>query len=416
MEKKPKHYYYWIIAAVALLQMLIYGGAANNFSGYHLIPVTEALGFSRTAFSLAESVRSIVSVVSTFCSGFLLQRFGYRTTVTAGLVLAGIAYVLFSTMTNYWMLLLGCVLMGMVHGFCAAAGISRLVSGWFHKYRGTVLGLVTAATGFGSTLLGFAQAAVIEHFSWRMSFVLGSALQILLALVVFLLVRNAPEDMGLRPFGEGQLKTRKKSGGDWPGFTLDFLKRSPIYFLLCAAAFLSCVCVLATQYNVKPFLQDCGMTATQSSNLYGIMMTALGIFKLVLGVLCDAIGPKRVLLLCHSTCAVGLAMILLLPMTDAAMTVALIVYVTCIPITTMMFPLVSGELFGNQAQTQYIGTVMAMTSAANILSGPISNAIHDTMGSYRPVFWGIAALSLLMIPLYCLLYLYAKRLRKRQMA
>ena len=416
MKRLIKNNYYWIIAAVALLQMLIYGGAANNFSGHHVIPVTEALEFSRTAFSLAESLRSIVSVASTFLSGYLFQRFGYRKVVSAGLVLAAIAYVMFSTMTHYWMLVVGCILMGVAHGICATAGVSRLVSGWFHKYRGTILGLVTAATGFGSTLLGFAQSAAIEHVSWRLSFVIISGLQLILAFVIFLLVRNTPQDIGLRPFGEGQLqqKQRKAATGDWEGFSRDFLKRSPIYYLLCAAAFISCVCVLATQYNIKPFFQDCGMTQTRSSYLYGIMMTALGIYKLVLGVLCDAFGARRMLLVCHLTCAAGLVMILLMPQTDAAMIAALIVYVTSIPITTMMFPLVSGELFGNRAQTQYIGAIMAMTSAANILSGPISNAIRDSFGSYGPVFWGIAALSLVMIPLYCLLYLLVKHTRKKQ--
>ena len=414
MLKFIKRNYYWIIAAVALLQMLIYGGAANNFSGHHVIPVTEALGFSRTAFSLAESLRSVVSVAVTFCSGILFQRFGYRKTVSAGLVVACIAYVLFATMSHYWMLVAGCVLMGVAHGVCATGGVSFLVSGWFHKYRGTVLGLVTAATGFGSTLLGFAQSAAIEHVSWRLSFTIISGLQVLLALTVFLLVRNAPRDLGLRPFGAGQLQKRKEAKAAWEGFSYDFLKRSPIYYLLCAAAFFSGVCILATQFNIKPFFQDCGMAQTRASYLYGIMMTALGLYKLVLGVLCDIFSARRMLLLCHLTCAAGLVMILLMPQTDATMIAALIVYVTAIPITTMMFPLVSGELFGNRAQPQYIGVIVAMGYASNILSGPISNAIHDSLGSYRPVFWGIVVMSLVMIPLYCFLYAYARRIRKKQ--
>ena len=416
MGRFIKRNYYWIIAAVALLQMLIYGGAANNFSGHHVIPVTEALGFSRTAFSLAESLRSIVSVGVTFFSGFLFQKFGYRKTVSVGLVVASIAYVLFASMSHYWMLVAGCVLMGVAHGVCATAGVSRLVSGWFHKYRGTVLGLVTAATGFGSTLLGFAQSAAIEYVSWRLSFIIVSGLQVLLALIIFLLVRNEPDALGLRPFGEGQFQKRKAAKDDWQGFSYDFLKRSPIYYLLCVAAFLSCVCILATQYNIKPFLQDCGMAQTRTSYLYGIMMTALGIYKLVLGVLCDIFGARRMLLFCHLTCAAGLVMILLLPQTDVAMIAALIVYVTAIPITTMMFPLVSGELFGNHAQIQYVGAIMAMTYASNILSGPISNAIHDGLGSYAPVFWGVAVISLVMIPVYCLLYAYARRIRNKQSA
>ena len=52
MLRQLKKNYHWIIAAVGLLQLLIYGGAVNNFSAYHMIPVCEALDLSRTAFSL----------------------------------------------------------------------------------------------------------------------------------------------------------------------------------------------------------------------------------------------------------------------------------------------------------------------------------------------------------------------------
>ena len=121
MGRFIKRNYYWIIAAVVLLQMLIYGGASNNFSGYHMIPVTEALEFSRTSFSVAESLRTIVAVVSTFFSGAILQRFGYRKTTAAALGLACIAYILFATMTSFWMLVAGCLLMGIAHGFCFVA-------------------------------------------------------------------------------------------------------------------------------------------------------------------------------------------------------------------------------------------------------------------------------------------------------
>ena len=93
-----RKHYYWVIAAVALLQMLIYGGAVNNFSGYHMIPITQTLEISRTMFSLAESARSVVGVFSTMFSGLITRRFGYRNVTSAALLTASIAYVLFAFM------------------------------------------------------------------------------------------------------------------------------------------------------------------------------------------------------------------------------------------------------------------------------------------------------------------------------
>lgn len=415
MLKFLKKHYHWIIAAVALLQLLIYGGAVNNFSGYHLIPVTEGLEISRTAFSLANSLRSVVGLFSTLFSGVLIHRFGHRRTAAAGLVIAGAAYVVYATMDSYWQLLVGSAMMGLAAGVCASGAVSRLLNSWFHKYRGTVLGIVTAATGVGSTVLGLVQTWAIENVSWRMSFTIAAGLQLGLAVLVYLLVRNIPEDMGLRPFGEGQLLTdvKKSNASRWAGYTMEQLKKKPAFYLMHLCALLSCVCVLATQYNLVPYMQDCGMSATRTGKIYGTMMLLLGIIKLSMGALCDAIGPKRVAILCHVACAAGLTLVMTLPQTDGAMIGALIVYDLCIPLTTMMFPLLSVELFGYHAQSQYIGTIMAMTQAANILSAPMANAVRDTMGSYAPAFWVVAAVALGLIALYGLLFSMAGRDKKK---
>jgi len=413
--KRIKKNYHWIIAAIALLQLLIYGGAVNNYSGYHMIPVTEALGITRTAFSLANSVRAVMGVFSTLFSGFLIQRFGYRKTAAAGLAVAGAAYVLYAYMDAYWMLLLGGAMMGLANGVCATAGVSRLVNGWFRKFRGTILGLVTAATGVGSTVLGFIQTAAIEYVSWRLSFAIVAGLQLGVALLVFLLVRNTPQEMGLQPYGieQGNIQEKKCKATGWHGFSMAALKKDPAFYLMLLCTFLSCTCVLATQYNLVPFLQDCGMTTTRTGRIYGTMMLLLGVVKLGLGALCDAIGAKKVAILNHVACAAGLIMIMLLPQTDIAMIGAMIVYDLSIPLTTMMFPLLSVDLFGWQAQSQYIGVIMAMTSASGIISAPIANFVRDTMGSYRPVFWGCAIASMLLIVLYGLLYALVARSRKK---
>ena len=79
----------------------------------------------------------------------------------------------------------------------------------------------------------------------------------------------------------------------------------------------------------------------------------------------------------------------------------------------MMFPLLSVELFGWQGQSQYIGIIMAMTSASGIISAPIANYVRDNLGSYEPVFWGIAVMSLALMGLYAVLYVMTKRTIKQ---
>lgn len=410
-----KKHYHWIIAAVALLQLLIYGGAVNNYTSYHMIPVSASLEISRTAFTLTTSMRAVVSMLCTLFSGYFFQRFGYRKVVTVGLICAGLSYVVYTTMGAYWMLVAGSLLAGVSHGICSTAGVSRLVNVWFHKYRGTVLGVIAAATGLGSMLLGFVQAWAIEYVSWRMSFAIVSGLMLLMALIVYISVRNEPKDMGLAPYGDGEItetKTKKRSFA-WEGFSMGELKKSPSFYLLIVCAFFSCMCIVATQYNLVPYLQDCGVSTTRTSMIYGVMMLVLSFIKLGMGALCDAIGTKRVMYLCHIACAAGLIMVLTLPKTNGWMIAAFVVYDLGIPLTTMMFPLLSVELLGNQSQAQYIGVVMAMVSAGNIVSGPLANVVRDTVGSYAPAFWGVAILAIALNGLYLLLFALTARDRKK---
>lgn len=62
MKKFLKENYHWIVAAVVLLMQFIYTGLVNNFSGYHLIPVSEALNISRTQFAFANTLRSVAGI------------------------------------------------------------------------------------------------------------------------------------------------------------------------------------------------------------------------------------------------------------------------------------------------------------------------------------------------------------------
>ena len=410
-----KKNYHWIIAAVGVLQLLIYGGAVNNFSAYHMVPVCEELDMTRTAFSLTNSVRSILGVLSAIYSGTLIKKWGYRKTAALGMTMAATTYVIYSTMQNYWMLLAGSSLLGIASGVCATSGVSRLINGWFHKYRGTVLGIVTSATALGGTLLGYIQAAAIEYVSWRLSFIIVAGLQMTVAVLIFLLVRNTPSDIGLKPYGEGyvETKTKKKETVRWAGFAMETLKKRPAYYVMIVCAFLSCFCVLATQYILVPYFKDCGMPETRASKIYGTMMLFLTGMKLVMGALCDAIGPKRVMMIAHSGCALGLVLVLVLPQTDMAMIGALLIYSLSLPMATMMFPLLSVDLFGYQAQGQYIGVIMSMGSACGIVSSPLANLVRDTAGSYRPVFWFCAGLSVVMLGLYAILYGMVAKDRKK---
>ena len=152
MKNWIKAHYHWVIAAVVLIEMTIYGGLVNNLSSMYLIPVTTSFGVSRSTYSLTLSLRSLLSFLSGMFSSVMFLRFGYRKLVTVGLVGGALALLLMSNSRGIIGIGFGMFMLGVCESMYSTIGVTRVIGDWFHKHRGKVLGLVTAATGIGGSL------------------------------------------------------------------------------------------------------------------------------------------------------------------------------------------------------------------------------------------------------------------------
>lgn len=414
MIKLIKKHYHWVIAVVLFFVMAIRGGASNNLSGLHLIPVTEALGISRAQYSLAGSASSVAAMLTTLMSGYLILHYGYRTLLPIFLLLGAGSYALMGTGNSYLMFFVGYTMLGVMNGICGEAGATRIVSVWFHKHRGTVLGLISSATGIGGSIMCIFQTAAIENTSYRGSYFLVAILFVICAVLALLFIRSHPSKMGLLPYGDGErLEYKKREHDDhWHGLSMKQMVRRPTFYMMLIGTLLSCVFSYLAFFVVVPHLQDKGLSATEASSMQSILLLGLTGAKILAGYLCDAIGARKVSLMCMGF--VAAALVLLATATGVvSATVAMIVYALGLPIVTIIIPLLASSLFGYQAQTQYNGIFISMVSAASILASPISNAIYDRIGSYDPVFFAGAALTAPLMGMYLLMYRLADKDRKK---
>lgn len=415
LKKWALAHYHWIIAAVTLLMLFIYGGAANNFSSLHIKPVSEALGISRTTFSLIFSIKSIMSMFASYFSGAILKKFGFRVTASTFLFIATCGYIALTLMNSYWVCVVVCFAMGAATSFCGTTGATIIISTWFHRHRGTVLGFVSAATGLGGSVMCIAQSAAMEKFTWRGSFAFCAICCGIIAVLVFTILRNKPQDMGLEAYGEGEEITAKKkkiSTRAFAGMDMKTLHRSPSFYLMVLCTFLSCLAVYLAFNTILPFLTDCGYEPAKAASLQSTMMLLFTGTKLLVGFFTDRIGAEKV----NSTCvAFGAISLFLLAASQSygLASVSVVLYTIAIPLVTITVPLLAFSLFGYKAQGQYTGVFISVIYAASFLSSPLSNLIHDTVGSYRPAYYLAAALLAIDFVLYLILYKVAKRDNKK---
>ena len=413
MKEIIRKNYYWIIAFVVLVEMFVWGGIGNNITGLYVIPVTESLGVSRGSFSLVMSLSSLMGFVSTMVSGILFLHFGYRKLVLSGLLIAGVTLCfLFGSANHLAVLSIGVAIYGLCSGFCSTAGMTKIIGDWFHEKRGLVLGLVSSATGFGGSLFCMLQTKIIQNHGWRASYRVSGICILATAVLLFLTIRNRPDDVKLRPYGEGRLPTKKRHRGGqseaaWAGFSLQELLRKPTFYLMLGLTLMGCLSMYMAFYVVVPHMQDRGLTADQAATIQSVMLLGLSVAKILSGWLCDVIGPKWVTCLCLTFGIVGMWF-----MADVQnMTTALIiisVYTICLPITSITVPLLTSELFGYRAHDTAVGLLLSVISIGGMIASPVMNLIYDAMGTYRVGLRVGAVFGLIVMVLYLVLFALAK--------
>lgn len=406
MNAKIKNQYYWIIALVAVIQMTVSGGVLNSIGGLFLIPVTETLGITRGQFSLAGSVQSLVAFFCSLISGVLFIKFGFRKLVTVCLLLTAVGLGLMSGSRNMAMLCAGFVMLGTCSGFCTTIGSTRLVGSWFRKHHGLVLGIVTAFSGIGGSIFSLILSGVIESSGWRKSYLVAAGFFVASALLVFLVVRSRPEDLGMKPYGEGFVpknNRRRKSDDHWEGFCMEELVKKPVFYLMIVGTFLSCGCPYMVFSVISPHIQDCGMGAEFGAKVQSLVLFALAGAKLGFGFLSDRIGVKTTTMISLIASSVSLVLMATIT-TPATACVAAVVYAIGLTLTGIAAPLLTTALFGYQAGSKAIGVIQSMVSASCMVAGPLCNMLRDRLGSYVPVFWGTAVVSIAVIAVYMVIY------------
>lgn len=410
MVKKIGRHYHWLIAVLVFLETIIYGGLLNSASVY-VQPISQGLGVSTTAYSVAMMPYTITCFLGTCVSGALFSRFGYKKTALVSLILVSGSLVLTAISRNLVLFCLSKILFGMGYGACFTAGAVRIIKLWFHKHQGLVLGAVSMASGLGGSLMTILLNWLTEDYGWRSANLVSAALVAVMA-ALYLLLRDRPESMGLQPFGYGQSMKAAKEAQDWPGYPMKQQFRRPQFYLMCLCVLTSCVCIYCTSSFLIPHFQSRGYSSGQAAMYQSVLMLTLAVFKLAAGWLYDMFGAKLVMVGCMSCAVIGQGLLCLSDDPVICM-IAVMIFAVGLCMTSIVIPLMTGPLFGHQAYMGVNGIFLGMSSLGTLFSGPISSMCYDAYGTYIPVYRVTCLVNVGIMLLYLLLFAMAKKDRLR---
>ncbi|MFP6744393.1 MAG: MFS transporter [Alphaproteobacteria bacterium] len=228
----------------------------------------EGLGTVTGAFFLAFGATQIPL-------GIMLDRFGPRLTMASLLLAAVAGSLVFAMAESLVILTLGRALIGVG---CAGVFMGSVVvcARWFPPDRlATAAAVVLAVGGTGNLLAATPLAFAADHIGWRGAFVAMAALSLVMAGVVFALVRDAPPD---HPFHRRRRETLRD--------TLRGMRevlgnpRLPFIALMAFVAYSAMATVLTLWAG--PYLADVhGLDGVARGNV--LLLPALG---LIAGPLC----------------------------------------------------------------------------------------------------------------------------------
>src|SRR3954451_20785798 len=194
-------HYAWVVAGLTFLTLLATAGVRATPSVL-IVPLEREFGWSRATISLAISVNLLLyGLIGPFAAA-LMDRVGVRRTMLGSLVTVGAGVALSTRIAAPWQLvLLWGVVVGGGTGMTALVLGATVVNRWFSERRGLVLGALTASSATGQMVFLPALAAIAGRSGWRPAGLVGAGEALARVPLVGVLMRDRPEEVGLRPYG-----------------------------------------------------------------------------------------------------------------------------------------------------------------------------------------------------------------------
>lgn len=197
-------HYAWLIIAITFLTMLIMS-AALGLPGAMLKPLGDEFGWTTEEISSPLAIRfALYGLMGPFAA-VLIERFGLRTVICAGLALVGSGMAIVTQATELWQLfILWSLMLGLGTGMTAMVLGAVVANRWFMARRGLAVGILTASAATGQLVFLPFATMIIERWGWRMAVAPVFVVCLLIALLALLFMRDRPEDLGLLAYGETQ--------------------------------------------------------------------------------------------------------------------------------------------------------------------------------------------------------------------
>ncbi len=396
--KRKIFYGWWIVLATNIICMLGFGTWLYSF-GVFFKPMMDEFGWTRAMTAGAASLRSTQGGIAGPIVGWAVDKWGSRRVIIFGGLISGSGFALMALVNSLLMFYL-------IYGLLLSIGMSfmlylpafTVIAKWFNRGISRAMAVLAVGAGLGGLIFAPLSAFLIKLAGWRMAFFLIGILVWIVVIPLALLIREKPEDMGLRPDGISPDKKPlkpihpyetsnaiKKDEASSHDYTLKQALASSTFWLLTGAFFCQSLAHSVVFVHGVPHLTDIGISVEKAAFSIGLLTLVSVVGRLIFGYLGDFLDKRFLFSVSYALMGTGI-IVLLYAKTMPMVYLFILIFGVGFGGNVPLMPSIQAEYFGRTAMGKIQGSMTPLIMIAGA-GGPImAGYFFDHLGSYSISF------------------------------
>jgi MFS family permease len=372
-----------------------------RFGYTSILPAMQAgLHLSNTQTGALQTLNLIGYLLTVVFAGMLAARYGPRIVIAVSLLIVSLSMILTGLVPTVEAACIGRFFAG-VGGAGGNVPAMGLVSAWFGaRRRGLASGVGVTGSSVGLIVTGPLIPAILNQYGpggWRISWYVLGALSLAVCAVCAVLLRNRPDELGLKPVGENEAEClQRNNGGEASSLRWELVWKSRLLWQLaaiyCAFGFSY---IIYSTFFVRHLVKDGGFTPAGA----GALWMQIGMVSMISGFIWGSVSDRwgrRMALLCVFTLqGISFALFGLSSSMAGIYFSAALFALTAWSIPALMAAL-AGDVFGARLAPAALGLMTIVFGLGQALGPYFAGAIADATQSFSTAFVIAGAVALVL--------------------
>ena len=395
--KAKRFTYHWAIVIACFILMASSVGITQNCFNLFSIEIMNELKFTASQVQVMNTIATLMTMVSALVVGTVFNKFSMRLAMPVYAICLTGGFFLYSTVNSLAQLYILSALVGFGRGGVAVVPCGLLMNNWFKEKRGFATGIALAGSTAGGFVFVRIANAIIASMDWRRAYmVLGVMAAVLIIPTVIFVIREKPEDKGLRPYGATDEDTASAVKAEFTGISRKKFLKTSAFWMLGITFFLISAINMGLQNNVSIYLtMQKGQTRELAADVASILLLSQVVGKILLGSIYDKKGVKFGSAYGCVVFLLSIVTIMLAGNKAFALIFGVIVGLA-LSMTTCTPPLLTSLAVGRREYSSIYGLLNAFATAGVALGPVIAGFIYDHTESYD-LAWSIFAVVAVVI-------------------